>query len=93
LEYYYITINAVACIDDRLLNLSTLLPTSDAYWTIITPTTIPSGGTTTLSGIRCYSKNGLRWAGTGPFWGILIINYTTGTIPIPQSTIGSIHSP
>ncbi|MGB9703798.1 MAG: hypothetical protein ACPLXS_03790, partial [Candidatus Micrarchaeales archaeon] len=85
-----ITINAVACVDSSLLNPSTGLPTSDAYWTIITPTTIPSSGRTTLSGIRCYGENGLQWTGIGSFVGILIINYTTGTSSIPYSTYGSI---
>jgi hypothetical protein len=87
-----ITINAVACIDSSLLNLSTGFPTSDAYWTIITPTTIPSGGTTTLSGIKCYDRNGLQWTGIGRFrGGYLIINYSIGTSPTPYYTMGFIE--
>jgi len=75
------TINRIACVDNALLDTNGL-PKSNSYWTTATGLTLsvnplPSGSTTTASGIQCYTPNGPYSGGIGSsFGGTLVINYT-----------------
>jgi hypothetical protein len=77
-------INKIACVDNALLDTNGL-PKSDSYWTTsatgltLSINPLPSGSTTTASGIKCYTSSGNVY--TGPidssFEGTLVINYAS----------------
>jgi hypothetical protein len=77
------TINGIACVDNSLLTNG--LPSSISYWTTsLTFSTgsssLPSGSTVTISGIKCYTTTptpGSQYTGSigSSFGGTLVINY------------------